>query len=172
MISEHPVHDGGAGVVDAEQEHGVHPRNNDARSRGLAAADAPGTRPAQAPAKPRTYVHNHAGPVRAGGRRADGRARTCPPTGKTDRIRAAAERRASLARSRWPRSSWSALPGAARAQAATNSAHEITFWADFDQVATLSDAQLDGFADMGVGAFVMSTGYLIAAEWTDDPTPS
>ena len=53
-----------------------------------------------------------------------------------------------------------ALPGAARAQAATNSAHEITFWAGFDQVVTLSDAQLDAFADMGVGAFVMSTGYL------------
>jgi hypothetical protein len=63
-----------------------------------------------------------------------------------------------------------ALPGATRAQAATNSAHEMTFWADFEQVTALSDAQLDDFADMGVGAFVMSTGYLNGREWTDDPS--
>ena len=63
-----------------------------------------------------------------------------------------------------------ALSDAARAQSAVNSAHEITFWAGFDQVVTLTDAQLDAFADMGVGGFVMQTKFLTDG-WTDDPTP-
>ena len=61
-----------------------------------------------------------------------------------------------------------ALPGATRGQPAANSAHELTFWAGVDQVVNLSDAQLDGFADMGVGAFVMQTKFLTDG-WTDNP---
>jgi len=62
-----------------------------------------------------------------------------------------------------------ALPGATRGQPAANSAHELTFWAGFDQVVNLSDAHLDGFADMGVGAFVMQTKFLTDG-WTDNPS--
>ena len=61
-----------------------------------------------------------------------------------------------------------AAAGATRAQAAANSAHELTFWTGFDQVMKLSDAQLDGFADMGVGGFVMQTKFLTDG-WTDNP---
>ena len=62
-----------------------------------------------------------------------------------------------------------APPGATRGQPAANSAHELTFWAGFDQVVNLSDAHLDGFADMGVGAFVMQTKFLTDG-WTDNPS--
>ena len=61
-----------------------------------------------------------------------------------------------------------ALPGAHRAQAAANTAHEITFWTSADRVASLTDAQLDAFADMGVGAFMMH-GQFLTDGWTDDP---
>ena len=86
--------------------------------------------------------------------------------GKTDRIRAApsglagAVALAALV--------LVALPGAAGAQPAANSAHEITFWTGADQVVSLTDAQLDAFADMGVGGFVMQTKFLTDG-WTDDP---
>ena len=60
------------------------------------------------------------------------------------------------------------LPDAGRSQPAANSAHEMTFWTGFDQVVNLTDPQLDAFADMGVGAFVMQTQFLTDG-WTDDP---
>ena len=61
-----------------------------------------------------------------------------------------------------------ALPGAHGAPPATNSAHEITFWTRADRVASLTDVQLDAFADMGVGGFVMQAQFLTDG-WTDDP---
>ena len=105
--------------------------------------------------------------MRARRRRADGRNEDVPTNGKTDRI---SRRRAARVAGAVALAALVlvALPGAGGAQPAANSAHEITFWTGADRVASLTDAQLDAFADMGVGGFVMQAKFLTDG-WTDDP---
>lgn len=65
-------------------------------------------------------------------------------------------------------------PAAAQAQAAPDSADEVVFWTNLDNLTGLSDPQLDAYASMGVDAFVMSTRQLRglggSQEWTSDPS--
>ena len=171
VVGEHPIRERGAGVIDAEEEHGVHPLEQ-RRDGAVAWQPCCGrTRSAQSPCESSTYVHKPGALSKCRtGARADGRTRTCSRMGNTDRI-CVARRRASPGQSRWPRSSSWRCPAPTRRRArAANSAHEITFWASADRVASLTDAPLDALR--GHGGRRVHDGdaqFLDRRLWTDDP---